>query len=277
MKQRLFFRSWWRLQNYQSNARRKSLKNPPPSYIGTQVSLLSDPDYLVLGAAERGHLHGMLLLAAMDGGHIPAEPKRLAACLRLHDEIDLSIYAEWLQPCEGECEHYPKGFDSKGNRRRAHGVGTPSGSDPDKGKEKGKEKGKRSSTRASSKAPISPEVGETKPGDDDALESQSSVALEPTGAVESVLRYAEAQFPTFRRGSKDPAVVGKMLENSPASTVHSAITLAKARCPDVKPKSMAYFSPLVEELNKAGPGYAEHVSRCGPKRLEEIAQRGETP
>ena len=268
----MFFRSWWRFQRYHKNAQRRSLKTPPPSYIGNQVSLLIDPDYLSLSAHHRGQLHGMFLLAAADAGHVPNDPAIIASCLRLEHCDDLSYFEQWLSKCEGRCYHNPEGFDSKGLK-----VSTPSGRRPSdastpalyKGEVKGK--GKRSST-ASSKAPISPAIGEAQPSDDDALKPQSSVALKPTDEVESVLRYAGEVFPSLfsgkEPGPKDRAAVGRMLEKSPADRVHSAITLAKARAPDAKPKSMNYFKPILEELNKANPAWLRHINRAGPKRLD---------
>ena len=284
LKLRMFFRSWWRYQNYQNNGRRRSLKTPPPSYIGTQVSMLADPDYLALSAHQRGQLHGMLLMAATDAGHVPNDPAMIAICLRLEHCDELSFFSEWLETCEGRCHHNPEGFDIKGLKiptpspRRAHAVPTAT-LNQGEGEGKVKGKGKRSST-ASSKAPISPAIGEAQPSDDDALKPQSSVALKPTDEVESVLRYAGEVFPSLfsgkEPGPKDRAAVSRMLENSPADRVHSAITLAKARSQEVKPKSMNYFQPILKELDKANPAWLKHISRAGPKHLEEIAKVRET-
>ena len=79
----------------------------------------------MLTDAQRGRLHGLLILAATDGGHIPADPKRVKVALRFSGKVDLDAYTEWLEPCNGECKHYPEEFDNKGQRRRAHAVPTP--------------------------------------------------------------------------------------------------------------------------------------------------------
>lgn len=279
MKSRLFFRSWWRYQSYQNNARRKSLKTPPPSYIGTQVSLLADPDYLALSAHQRGQLHGMLLLAATDAGHIPNDPQVIATCLRLEHCDDPTVFGEWFESCEGHCTHNPEGFDSKGFRvstawaRRGHGVGTASEYDLDKVKGKEKVKGKRST--ASSKAPISSAEPDAPPGDDDAqqppgLDLEDPVQTtpvdpngdpeDPIGQVLAFLHEAAGIEETDRDRARAKKLIGK---GYTVQHITGGITLGlhRAEVAGSKPESLAYFAGVIEEVFQAGGGYGGHLSR----------------
>ncbi len=284
MKSRLFFRNWWRIQNYHHNARRKSLKSPPPSYIGNQTALLSDPDYLILGAAERGHLHGMLLLAASDGGHIPVDPRSIATCLRVDGEIDLSPFGEWLVKCEDECEHYPEGFDNKGHRRRGHGVGTASRSDPDKEKGKGKGKVKEKRSTASSEAPISPVGSDLVPGDDDAVEKPPSgvpVDLNPTAPVDpngspedpigQVMAFLEEAGIVATNDRDRDQASHLLLRGYTVQQITGGITLGLHRAERAGSKvgSLAYFTGVIQEVARAGGGYGKHLARRGLQRAAD--------
>ncbi len=281
----MFFRSWWRLQRYHKNANRKSLKTPPPAYIGNQVSLLHDPDYLALSAHHRGQLHGMLLLAATDAGHVPADPVIIAYCLRLEHCDDLSYFEQWLVSCEGRCHHNPQGFDSKGLR-----VGTASGqriddvSTPALYKVKrSKEKVQKRSSAASSQAPISPGEPRAQPGDDDAQpppgpdrvdpDPTTPVDLngdpeDPIGQVLAFLEEAAKIEPQDRDRKQARKFIGKGFT---VQQITGGITLGLHRAERAGSKvgSLAYFTGVIQEVARAGGGYGKHLARRGLQRAAD--------
>lgn len=233
MKSRMFFRSWWTLQKYHKNAQRRSLKTPPPSYIGNQVSLLHDPDYLGLSAHHRGQLHGMLLLAATDAGHVPSDPVTIASCLRLEHCDDLSYFEQWLVKCDARCYHSPEGYDSKGvkvstpSKRRPSAASTPCFN---KGKGKGKGKVKESTARGT------PRATTTK-----AIEARELVA------------YVRRFFPDCNENIR---TARSLLKSYGMQACKAGVCLVvdkiAAQAEPTRPYSLSYFKGPISELHSQG-------------------------